>query len=138
MMKANGTSGHKFSAGELESALRDFENLMERVLCDYVVLGDVAKAIRDGTDLYGDKVEVGMFKLEVTKFVLSTLKTLLPDIEIGAKGFSYKFHEVPVEVKIIGRKYKFFEHPDFRFYKTGNYKFANPFENYWKARYLIR
>lgn len=135
--RKTGTNGQKFNEFELMKALHDFEDLMERVLCKFVVLGDTSKAMYEEKELYGDKIEVGIFKNDLVKFVRSTLNSLVKDIEWTKYGFTYKSNGVPIKVRVISRSYKFFEHPDFRFYKTGQYEFANPFYSYWKSRFLI-
>ena len=135
--KTNGTNGVKFNEFELTTALHAVEDLMERVLVKFVVLGDTSKAMFDGADLYGDKIEIGIFKNDLVKFVRSTLNALVKDIEWTDKGFTFKVNNIPVKVKIISKSYKFFEHPDFRFYRTGQYEFANPFESYWKSRHFV-
>ena len=135
--KTNGTNGVKFNEFELTTALRSVEDLMERVLVNFVVLGDTSKAMFEGKDLYGGKIEIGIFKNDLVKFVRSTLNTLVKDIEWTKYGFTFKINNVPVMVRVISRSYKFFDHPDFRFYRTGQYRFANPFELYWKSRFFI-
>ena len=89
----------------------------------------------------GDGIDVGIEKRYLTKEVMSTFKTYRPNAIITERGMTYisqyETCDVPIRIKFIGRKYKFFEHPDTAFYLAGNYKIPNPFDNYYKARFII-
>lgn len=128
-----------FSVDELNQALFDFEDLMGRCLSPFFLLGDTAKDILDGFTLKGNKVEVGVETKYLTPEVLSTIKTYKGvDLDKNQGKWEYMFGEIPVEVKIISRKYKFFEFPNSVFYWGENYWTPNPFATYYKSRYLIK
>jgi hypothetical protein len=133
----NGKSGVTFSKDQLDKALYDFEDLMERCLCPFILLGKTARNIVDGKWLGGDKIEVGVERKYLTREALSTLKTFLKKKNL-LKGFTYKAGEVPVKVKVINRKYKFFKNKQSKFYMGGMFLVANPFEPYWKSRNIVR
>lgn len=146
--KENGQSGQtiSFKVGDLEAALFNIEDIFDRALLDqkFIPLMDTAKAIYDGVPLYGNKIDVGVEKRYLIKEAISTLKSLptygsmYPELEITDKGFSYEYKGVPVNVRFINRNYKFFKRPDFKYYLSQPYNMPNPFETYWKSRWLIQ
>lgn len=129
----------EFSVDQLNKALFDFEDVMERAMCPFLVLGGTAIDLKDKYNLRGNKVEVGVRSLCLTKMVLSTIKTYRNlDVHKTDKEFSYEVDGVPVVCKIIHRKYKFFENPQMVFYWGGDYQLPNSMADYIKARYLIQ
>lgn len=131
-----GTNG--VTKTELDKALRETHDLfVDRcLLLNFLVLGDTAEGIRQG-ELYGDKIEVGVEKRYFTEELLRSLE--LNGIEKTEKG-NYKFTvgEVPIFIKLIKKKYKFFENPDFAFYMGDTFYFGNPYEKYKRVSKLIR
>jgi len=104
----------------------------------YLSLGDVGKAIKENVEFNGKELEFGLERRYVTKEVLFTLKSFsLPDTEFTDDGFSYEFGGVPIKVKFIKQNYKFFEHPDKLVYYGGEFQIPNPFDRYYKARWII-
>ena len=140
--QANLTNGEhsKLTQEQLDKALLDSFDLMQRCLLDnnYIVLGQAAKCIKEGRGLDCDKLEFGIEKRYVTPEVLSTLKEWVKGGQFVDKGFSYVFEGVLVQFKFISRNYHFFKNLDTRIHTPEWYKIANPFENYWKSRFLIR
>mgnify|MGYP001578123154 CR=1 FL=1 len=58
---------------------------------------------------------------------------------IDNRGRTYVFDEpYPVEIKILKRRYKFFDHYDPKWYNWDDYKLANPWAHYWKARFIVQ
>lgn len=131
-------STKEFKVEELNKALFDFEDLMERCLSPFLLLGSTAKDIKDGFMLRGNKVEVGIQEQDITPEMISTIETYKGDtISRGMKKWTYLVDEVPVEVKIIKRKYSFFKNPEMIFYWGGDYQLPNPMTDYMKAQYVI-
>ena len=132
------TSGVKFNHEQLYTALMDAEDLMDRLLTPYFLLGETANAVKHDLSLEGDGIDIGIRDKSLTQYVYSIL-----DSEKGLKqedvenGFEYLVSGVPVRVKIYTRNYPFFSYPDFKTYLYGNYQLANPFDMYWKVRGLI-
>ena len=122
----------------------DLDDIMERTLLvnNFLMLGETGKAMFEKRELSGDGLEVGIEKRYLTKEVMSTLRTYRPQAEFTEEGMTYisayEKCDVPIHIKFIKQKYKFFEHPDTVFYLAGNYKIPNPFEKYLKARWLIK
>lgn len=135
----NGMNGVKNEINEikLHKALMFIEDILERAVCPYFILRDTAKSIVDSGELKGKDITVGILKKYITKEVLWTFKSLLKDIKLTDNGFTYLFGEVPIIIKFINKHYKFFDNPDFKWYKAGQYNIANPFERYWKSRFFI-
>ena len=58
---------------------------------------------------------------------------------IDNRGKTYVFNEpYPVEIKILKRRYRFFDHYDPKWYNWDDYKLANPFSSYWRARFIVQ
>lgn len=135
--KTNGHSGR--SVSELNSALVELDTLMERCVCPYMLLKDTAHGIYKNRLLFGDEIVIGFQKRQFTREMRSTLTSFLPkDAMWTDKTIKFKYGEVPVTMYIIGRNYRFFRHPDTVFYLAGQFKIPNPFDKYWKARFLIQ
>ena len=131
---------HKLPQDKLDQALLDAFDLMQRCLLDttFIVLGDAARCIKERRGLDCNKLEFGIEKRYVTTEVLSTLKDWVKGGQFVDNGFSYVFDGVPVKFKYIRNKYKFFKDLDTVFYMPEFYKVANPFDKYWRARFLIQ
>lgn len=136
-----------FSEVELREALFHLEDIMDRALLsqDMIAHKDTAKAMKEVTELYGDGIDFVVEAKYITDDTVGVLETirdgerLLPaDTEITKDGFEYEYNGVPVRVKFLHRRYPWLSNPTEAFYATGNYKVPNPFENYWKARFIIR
>ena len=129
-----------FSVDELNKALFDFEDLMERCLTPFMILDETANCLNDrGRLLDGDRVSVGVEVRYLTPEVLSTIETYKGvKLDKEQKSWMYMVDEVPVVVKLIHRKYKFFENPDRKFYFGGDYLCPNPFDRYYKSRFIIQ
>lgn len=125
-------------------ALYDIQDILERAQCPYLLLKDTARSIVDNQKLEGDGVYIGVLKKDVNRMALSTIKFYLSGLrtvrtpDVREDGFDYVWNDVPVHVKFIERKYHFFKNPDFAWYMANNYSIPNPFENYWKARGVIK
>ena len=124
---------------QLDAALLDAYDLMERVVdVTYIVLGDAAKCIKEGRALDCTKLEFGIPRKYIQPHVLSALKEYVIGGEFTDKGFSYRHQGIEVRFKYLTRTYKFFKELDIKIYMPEFYKIANPFDNYWKSRFLIR
>lgn len=140
------TSGHNFSDQELMRALYDVQDILERAICPFVLLGETARSIKDTGRLSGDGVYIGILKKYVTHQVLSTVKFYLtyggarkdmPENPIRDDGFDYEWNGVPIHVRFIEGDYDFFKRQDFKFYMANEYRLPNPFETYWEQREAI-
>lgn len=130
---------------DVDEALRWVDDTFKRMLCPYVLLGQTARDIVDapptvdGGHLTTKSVEVGVKKKNLTKEVLSTLHTLLPEIKLGEDGnYRFKHNGVPILIRVINKDYSFLKTTDIKFYLADEYRIPNPFDKYWKARGLIK
>lgn len=137
-----------FTPEQLKQALWDWDDVMHRALLQsrYVLLGDTARAAKDDTLLEKAPLEVGIFKRYLTPEVRSIFTPeALRDIavpiivtEFNDDHILLTFRGVPIHVKIIHRRYEFFENLDQVIYAFEDFQIANPFEKYYKARYIIK
>ena len=143
----NGVTLKQFSDPELREALLHVEDIMGRALLelDMVVLKDTAKSMKEGLELYGDGIDIGIDERYIIDNTIGILKVLrdaerlIPEgTEFTKDGFEYEYHGVPIRVKFLHRRWPWFQNPSEAFYYTGNYRIPNPFDKYWKARFIVR
>lgn len=114
-----------------------------------MLLGRCAEDVVKSNTLWPNAVgiELGAEKKYFTQEVLSTLRTVAAgvDMNYGIKEFvmddygcTWQYYHVPISLQIIHRKYSFFQNLDFAWYKAEEYKVPNPFQTYWKSRFLIK
>lgn len=133
----------KLNPLDVNAAMRDLYDVAERAMLPYVLLGDAARQLFDGVDGFNgndikvDKLEWGMFEKNLTPEIKSLFLVWRFEPWLD-KGFKYEFQGVPVYVHVITRKYKWFDVPDMKFYGPDFFKIPNPFEKYWKARFIIK
>ena len=134
------TNGVELSPEKLEDALMDMWDLASRALLQhtFIILGDAGLAMKEKRTLTGSGIDVGIPEKYLTKEVLNTFRTFHPEVELTAQGLTYIHFGVPVRIKFIQNNYKFFEHPEAVFYAAEDFQIPNPFNKYYKARYLIR
>ena len=114
-----------------------------------MLLGETAKSVGNNY-LSGDKITIGIRVTELTKNARSIIYTRLrkyfergisktlvfePDFE---RLISYDFEGVPIEIKVIERKYSFFKHPVPTMYNYDQFLLPNPIERYLRAQYLVK
>lgn len=129
-----------YSHEQLRTALFHVQDTMERCLVPFVLLGNTAKhVVSDEEELTGDtEVTIGVKKEELTREVMMTLRTLIPELSTSEHQLSYSHNNVPVVIEIIHRDYQFLKHPDRKFYFISEFLLPNPFDKYWMARNLIK
>jgi len=129
-----------FKSWDINAAIRDIYDIGERIQQFPIMLGEVARQMHDhldhSFDIQTDKIEWMIPERGLTPEVKSLFKTW--GFKENAKGYEYTFEGIPVQIRVIKRRYSFFERPDQRFYKVDDFKIPNPFEKYWKARFLIQ
>lgn len=136
--KVNGeTTLSKPSIGQINEAIRWVIDLMEWCQIPVILLGDTAERIFYEKNLDVDKLEFGVMKRHITQDTSRLLKTFVPNLEWDTT-INLEKAGVPIVIRIIQRKYKFFENPDFKYYMFDEYKLPNPMNSYLKARWLVR
>jgi hypothetical protein len=153
----------EFTSQQLDEALYSLWAMMDTYWFEWYVTHDTARAIRDKKPLYGNKITGAIHKRHINDTFKSTMKRYLDqwkkspatgdkgtidaridDYAWGDKGISFSYKGVPVELKFIDRRYVFFKNPDIVYYEysdkqmTDDFRVANPFEGYWKARFIVR
>ena len=122
----------------LNQALQHVQDLLDRITVPYILLGDAVEGIVKRNSIVGaKKIEVGIEERYLIPEIISSLKTQMGDIKT-AYGYGYLFDKIPVEIRIIRRRYKFFENPDTIIYKLQDYRIPNPIDDYLKARWIVR
>lgn len=123
----------------VNAAMRYIYDQMERcVIYNYIVLGETARAIYDGKQITSPVIEIGIRKAEFTPEVKSLFNQWGYKHDLQTGNWTTTFEGIPITFKIISREYNFFKHLDQRFYDVDEYHIPNPFEKYWKARFLIQ
>ncbi len=132
-----------YKSWDVNAVLRDIYDLGEMILARPLLLGEVAKQIHDEQDIMfdlklpiGTKIEWGISKKNMTPEKVSLFKTW--NFKENEKGFEYTFEYIPVQIIVYKNNYAFFKNPDMKFYKVDDFDIPNPFDKYWKARYLIK
>lgn len=143
----SGNESTDFTQEDVMMAIKDIYDTSESTMIKYIMLGDVAKLIKDKSEA----VTLGTFKAIEFGFPASNLT---PEIKSLFKtwgykevpgGYEYSFTppikwdtHVPVHIKCWTRKYDFFQNPDIGFFGVDEFYIPNPFEDYWKMKGLIK
>ena len=135
----NGATG-EFSNEQLLEALRTVEDLMDQLLTPYFLLGKTAECVKKNMLLDGTGIDVGIRDKSLTQYFYDIVADRLKLTKDQIKdGFEYNaVNGVPIRIKVYTRDYSFFKYPDHVVYQFGTYQLANPFNNYWKAQYIIK
>lgn len=140
------TNGEPFSLTQLDNALRDVFDLLDDCSLETIVLGDTALGVRQNK-LFGDKITVGIKNSHLTRNVKSIINMRMAHmlkhhmtnpIEWDDNHILYSFGGVPIEIKIIHRNYAWFKNMDLLTYFYDNYRIPNPFDKYFKARFIVQ
>ena len=126
---------------QINKALFWIDDTLDRSQIPYLLGGELARQLFDNEDagkfIVADKIELITHERYVTKDTFGLLKTFIPWVEKD-KVIKLEYEGVPIEIKVLKRKYKFFEYPDLKFYMRDEYQIPNPFERYYKARFIIQ
>ena len=139
-------SDSELTSDQLHDALRSLWDMME--FYEWHPTFDTALAIKQQNGLLmKDKISGAIHQRYLTKDVKSAIKTQLDywqdrkisdPYEMTDEWIKWTYQGVPVELKILKRRYSFFEHPDPVTYNFDDFKLANPFSKYWTARFIVR
>lgn len=121
---------------KLHDALMWVQDKLERSMLDFVVLGEIARQIKeeDVPLLSADRVHIGILKKDLTESGLSMLKTVIKGLQVDKRQLGYEYKDVPIIIDIIEGDYDCFHYPDSHFYYTADLKLPNPFDKYWEMR----
>lgn len=139
----------KVNVDAMHDALRAVYDLLDTAKAlgtVYYMTLDTAKGIKDGK-LFGDKITAAIHERFLFKEVKSSLKSQLDywqdrkisePYEITDDFIRFSYKGVPIEIKILKRRYKFFDNPEAITYNFDDFLLANPFSKYWPARFIVR
>ena len=129
----------KFSHDKSWAALLNAQDTLERCLIPFVLLEDTAEQVfKNKANLELKEISVGVQRRHMTETGKEMLMTIVPDIIDAKVSMGYEHEGVPIVIWVIQRNYKFFQHPDSVFYGIENFFVPNPFESYWRARFLVK
>lgn len=136
----NGENGKAYSDSELKQALYEVEDLMDQLLTPWFVGDQAAYCIKQNKLLDGTGIDLYIRDKSLTQYVYDILADKFKFAPDQVKnGFEYKAsNNVPIRVKVYTRNYYFFKYPDHVVYNYGTYQLPNPWDTYWKSRFLIR
>lgn len=136
----NGENGKEYSSQELQEALYVVEDLMDQLLTPYFLVMETARSVKENKLLEGNGIDIAIRDKSLTQYVYDILQDQLKLTPEQVKnGFEYKAPSgVPIRIKVYSRNYYFFKYPDHVVYNFGTYQLPNPFDVYWKSRFLIR
>ncbi len=111
---------------------------MDRLATQFVILGDVAYKALNYEEIFAKKVQVAVFKTDMQTFKVGTFKMLAPKAVFEDNKILLEFEDVPIEVKLLEKKYTFIKYPNRIPFFHATYFIPNQFEKYWKMRNLLR
>lgn len=125
-------------------AIQDIYDMQEKTSIPFIVLGELAKTIRNKLNSYdGEKIEIGF----PASNLVPEIRSLFKQWNFQETKYGYKYYftppikwdvKIPVEIHCWSKKYPFFSNPDVGFFGVDEYKLPNPFEAYWKVRGIIQ
>jgi len=121
---------------KVEEALFFIEDIFERAMVPFVVLGKTSRQVVDNKPLEGI-IEIGVRKQDWTDGGRSTVKMLIPQVKTNERLQTFEHEGVWIKLRIIHKKYKVLNTPDNVFYGVTNFRIPNPFEDYWKFRRFV-
>lgn len=138
-----------FTSEQLDNALYNATDILGRCLLKYILLGDTARDVKAGPETLHQSncILIGVEKKQLVPEVMSNLRTFANnrDLNYGMEDYvetpdliTWKHMGVPIRIQVIHNRYKFLDHPDTKFYRLEEYLIPNPFDSYWKARFLIK
>ena len=131
---------------QLHAALFWIEEIMERAMLPFSVLGKPARCIfQQQMKLQGKNIKLAVKEKHLTRYSLNTLRENVPEwntkegrIERDQETFVTEHKEVPVIVRVLHKDYTVFKNPDKRFYSVTELCIPNPFEVYWEKYKFLR
>lgn len=122
-----------------EDYLKAFNTLdyyFEGAMVPFILLGETARRMKNQEDLDDlERLEIGVWEHDLNKYARNTLRDRL------GEDWENKEHTIEgckVYLKLIKRKYGFFKRLDKIPYWGASFHTANPFDKYWKARFIVQ
>jgi hypothetical protein len=128
-----------FDPEHIQAALLRAEDVFDRALVPFILLGDVAKQMEEGyVGFEASEIEVGINQRDFSRNAMEIIQMLVPDLAIEGNHLYFEHDGVPIKIVIVQRKYAFLANPDLRYFYLGTFRLPNPFKNYWQVRALLR
>ena len=136
--KSPKTNGKTFGKWELQEALFNIYDTLQRGMVKFVLLGDIANCLYNkDEELKGNKIVIGVKRHDMTEYAKSTFRSFAPHLDEFEGGYRTEYKGIPVEIQVIDKNWKFLERPDVRFLYNEEFYIPNPFKNYWKVKQLV-
>lgn len=132
---------------KVNEVLSFIEDIFDRCQIPLIALKETGKQMRENQKDINSKLELTCIELGVQRrYMTQSGKPMLEGLfnmyhvnpEWNDSLIRFTKDEVPVFIKIIERKYGFFQNLERIFYRTMEFDIANPFDNYWKARHIVK
>lgn len=127
-----------FEHEKVNDALLWVQDVLDRCTINFLVAGEVGKKLfnEELPDLKAKKVEILVQKNHWTQSGSSMFNDITKEFNPAVSGntIKIKYHGVPIEVTIVHKNYSFFKNPDMRCYRITEFRFPNPFKDYWDKR----
>ena len=125
------------SHDELLKGLYFVFDLFSRSNTPFFLLGDTAKAVIENKSLSGDKVEVGVRKVEYQDRPFGIMQAFHQAESFTDNEILYKIDNIPVVVKVIDSLDPMFMATNTVMYQHEFFNIPNPFKEYWEKRHLF-
>lgn len=121
----------------LTEALLYVEDTMERCVTPFVVMGKISKQIYKENDpiLQADKIEVGVLNTDLTQFCRRTMESLIPGAVFADNKVFFIYNGVPIHIHRLENDNKYAINPDYKFFYVTQFRFPNPFDEFYKEYY---
>jgi len=102
-----------------------------------MLFGETLRSIKEDNSIAGNKIELGLKKSSLTSELKGHLLALGWTV---TKNYIKKKHNgVSIEIKLVSKKYRYFDNPDIVFYKEfESVHIPNPWKSYYKVRGFIK
>ena len=134
-----GTPKTKLTHQQIESALYYLEDIFDRAQIPFILLEELARQVHDEVpSLSMSEVDVGIEEKYFKETGQGMLKIVAPELYMDNNVISLTKFGVPITIWVIHKQWKFFQSPDTKFYGVTSFKLPNPFNSYWRARFLVK
>lgn len=116
-----------FTSEQLEAALFAAKDFLDEAVCEFFVMGETAKCMKEDRWLTGKKIDIGIKEKEY----IGTKEIMLianPNIDIQPRKIIMIHEEVPIEIRIIHKHYRVLDHLDQILYAYEDFLVPNPFD----------
>lgn len=131
-----------FDHQQVFEALQATDEILERCQLNYFLLENLAEQIYLNVPFFKniEEITLGIQRKDWTEVSKSLIRSVhLKDLMIEEDAIEFKNpNGVPTVIWIINKRYEFFQRPDLVWHSYTQFRVPNPFEKYWKVRFLIK